>query len=60
MGAFEEWAGGFRWNPDGSGVIAQANGSAFEVFDADPGTDQAIEHVFHRLERRQRCFDLSL
>ena len=42
------------WNPDRGGVITQANGSAFEVFDANPGADQAIEHVFHRFERRQR------
>ena len=43
------------WNPDCGGVIPQANGPAFEVLDADPGTNQAIEHVFHRLERRQCC-----
>ena len=42
------------WNPDSGGVITQANGPAFEVFDADSCTDQAIEHVFHRFERRQR------
>ena len=27
-------------HPDRGGVISQANGSAFEVFDADPGADQ--------------------
>ena len=36
-------------------VITQANGSAFEAFDADPCADQAIEHVFYRLQRRQGC-----
>ena len=36
-------------------MIAQANGAALEVLDADPGADQAIEHVFHRLERGQCC-----
>ena len=25
------------------------------MFDADPCADQAIEHVFYRLQRRQRC-----
>ena len=44
------------WHPDRGGVIPQANGSAFEVLDADPGADQAIEHVFHRLERRHCCY----
>ena len=37
-------------HPDGSSGITQANSSAFEVFDADPGTDQGIKHVFHGLE----------
>ena len=41
--------------PDRSGVITQADGSPFEVFDAEPGADQPIEHVFHRFERRQGC-----
>ena len=41
-------------HPDGSGGVTQANSSAFEVFDADPGADQGIEHVFHGLERRER------
>ena len=43
------------WNPDRSGVVPQTNGPACEVLDADPGTDQAIEHVFYRLERHQSC-----
>ena len=43
-------------HPDRGGVISQANGSAFEMLDADPGADQAIEHVFHWLERRQGCY----
>ena len=37
-------------------MITKANGSAFEVLNADPGTDQTIEHVFHRFERRQGCY----
>ena len=32
--------------PDRGGVIPQINGPAFEVFDADPGADQPIEHVY--------------
>ena len=47
------WFSQCLWHPDCGGVIAQANGSAFEVLDADPGADQAIEHVFHWFERRQ-------
>jgi len=43
------------WYPYRGGVIPQANGSAFEMFDSDPSADQAIEHVFHRLERSEGC-----
>ena len=40
-----------RRDPDRGGVITEAKGSAFEMFDADPGADQGIEHVFDRFER---------
>ena len=44
------WGNQCLWNPDRGGVIPQTNSAAIEVFDADPGADQAVEHVFHRFE----------
>ena len=41
-------------HPDGSSGITKPGSAAFEVFDADPGADQCIVHVFHGLERRER------
>ena len=40
-------------HPDCGGGITQANGAAFEVFDADPGADQAIEPARHSWIRAQ-------
>ena len=37
-------------DPDRCAVITEAQGSAFEMFDGDPGADQGIEHVLDRLE----------
>ena len=45
------WVDQCLWNPDRCGVVSELNWWAFEVFDADPCTDQAIEHALHRLER---------
>ena len=39
------WVDQCLWNPDRGVVITQANGPTFEVLNADPGAEQAVDNV---------------